>query len=189
MRALATAAAIGAIAVLGVACSSSAKTTDPCSDTNSAQCATLIPAPTTPTTTPTTTSGSGTSGSTLDSFPPGTVSVDISQTAIGTVLVDGTGYTLYAFGTDTTGTPTCVDATCVATWKPLTGTGIAVATDAGASAGLFKLVARPDGTQQLAVGGRPVYRYTGDTKPGDTNGQGVGGQWHALTPDGTLISS
>jgi predicted lipoprotein with Yx(FWY)xxD motif len=115
------------------------------------------------------------------------VAVDVSQTGLGSVLVDGTGFTLYAFGSDTTGTPTCVDATCTAAWPPVTGTGIAVATGAGASTGLFKLVARPDGTQQLSVGGRPVYRYSGDTKPGDTNGQGVGGQWHALNPDGTLV--
>jgi len=179
-------AMLGCAALLAVGCSSSAKTTEVCPNAGGAACATLVPLPTTVTTP--STGSTGSTGSTLATFPAGTVAVDITQTDLGTVLVDGTGYTLYAFGTDTTGTPTCTDPSCTATWIPITGTGIAVATDAGASTGLFKLVARPDGTTQLSIGGRPVYRFSGDTKPGDTKGQGVGGQWHALSPDGTLVN-
>jgi predicted lipoprotein with Yx(FWY)xxD motif len=173
-------ATVACVAVLALGCSSSTKTADACG-ANGTPCSTSVPPPTTADTT-------GSTGPTLATFPAGTVAVDVAQTDIGGVLVDGTGYTLYAFGTDTTGTPTCIDATCAATWKPITGTGIAVATNAGASTGLFKLVARPDGTTQLSIGGRPVYRFSGDTKPGDTKGQGIGGQWHAISPDGTLVN-
>jgi hypothetical protein len=29
-----------------------------------------------------------------------------------------------------------------------------------------------------------VYRYAGDAKPGDVKGQGAGGTWYAVTPEG-----
>ncbi|MFD0447742.1 hypothetical protein ACFQ10_43930 [Streptomyces indonesiensis] len=45
-------------------------------------------------------------------------------------------------------------------------------------------VTRADGTKQLTLAGWPVYRFAGDNKPGDTKGQGVGGTWNALAPDG-----
>jgi hypothetical protein len=34
-----------------------------------------------------------------------------------------------------------------------------------------------------------VYRYAGDSAPGDTNGQGIGGVWWALDVDGNPIST
>ena len=35
----------------------------------------------------------------------------------------------------------------------------------------------------------PLYRYAGDAKAGDTNGQGSGGVWFAVTPSGALHKS
>jgi predicted lipoprotein with Yx(FWY)xxD motif len=46
------------------------------------------------------------------------------------------------------------------------------------------MVQRPDGSSQLTIAGWPVYRYAGDTTPGATGGQGVGGTWFAFTPVG-----
>jgi hypothetical protein len=37
-------------------------------------------------------------------------------------------------------------------------------------------------------GGKPLYYFAGDAKPGDTNGQGVG-VWYAVTPDGELVKA
>jgi hypothetical protein len=45
-------------------------------------------------------------------------------------------------------------------------------------------VNRPDGTRQLTIGGWPVYRYIGDKQPGQWKGQGVGGTWFVVAPDG-----
>jgi hypothetical protein len=39
------------------------------------------------------------------------------------------------------------------------------------------------------VVGPPLYRYAGDAAPGDTNGQGVGGSWYAITPQGKKATS
>lgn len=46
------------------------------------------------------------------------------------------------------------------------------------------MVKRDDGRLQVTIGGWPVYRFSGDTEPGDTNGQGVGSTWFGVTPDG-----
>jgi predicted lipoprotein with Yx(FWY)xxD motif len=37
---------------------------------------------------------------------------------------------------------------------------------------------------QLTLGGWPVYRYSGDARPGSVSGQGVSGGWSAVKPDG-----
>jgi hypothetical protein len=44
-------------------------------------------------------------------------------------------------------------------------------------------VRRPDGQEQLTVGGWPVYRHVGEA-PGATDGHGADGKWFAVTPDG-----
>ena len=91
--------------------------------------------------------------------------------------------TLYRFDEDTPkpAKSNCNDA-CATKWPPVP------ADDALAGAGIdsSKLgkVKRDDGTEQLTLEGWPVYRYAGDTKAGDTKGQGVGGTWNALAPDG-----
>jgi predicted lipoprotein with Yx(FWY)xxD motif len=103
------------------------------------------------------------------------------------VLVDLTGRTLYVFTADAAGTPSCVDTSCTKVWPPLTGTAIAVGTGVPAKSGEFKLVPRPDGTSQLTVYGQPLYTYSGDAGPGQTNGQGVGDKWFVVGLDGQPI--
>ncbi len=92
----------------------------------------------------------------------------------GKILVDASGRTLYVFDKDTSGTIACTDP-CTGTWPPLTVTG---AQPSPSMAGLGT-VKRPEGTTQVTYKSRPLYRYSGDTKAGDTNGDGVGGIWHA----------
>lgn len=43
---------------------------------------------------------------------------------------------------------------------------------------------RPDGGMQLAIAGASLYRFTGDSAPGDTNGHGADGVAFAITPTG-----
>ncbi|MBK3577160.1 winged helix-turn-helix domain-containing protein [Streptomyces sp. MBT65] len=50
-------------------------------------------------------------------------------------------------------------------------------------------IRRADGQVQITVGGWPVYRFSGDSKPGDLNGQGVGGTWFAVGPTGEKARS
>ena len=34
------------------------------------------------------------------------------------------------------------------------------------------------------IAGHPLYRFAGDAKAGDTNGQGIIGKWYASSPSG-----
>ena len=50
--------------------------------------------------------------------------------------------------------------------------------------GTFASFVRADGTTQVTHNGMPLYYFAGDTKAGDTNGQGVNGVWFVATPAG-----
>ena len=39
------------------------------------------------------------------------------------------------------------------------------------------------------MGGRPLYTYSADASPGDTNGQDVNGVWFVVDPDGNLVQT
>jgi predicted lipoprotein with Yx(FWY)xxD motif len=110
--------------------------------------------------------------------------VDTASSPLGEILVDADGMTLYFLLTDTAGATTCVDS-CAQAWPPLVVTSVSVATSLNASD--FSLVARPDGTQQLAMGGRPLYRFAGDTKAGDTTGQGLNSVWYVAGANGQPV--
>ncbi|MFI8191897.1 SCO0930 family lipoprotein [Streptomyces sp. NPDC085946] len=102
---------------------------------------------------------------------------------IGKVVTDTLGLTLYRFDQDTAEPPKSnCDGDCAKTWPPVP------ADDATAGEGIDKAllgsVTRADGTEQLTIGGWPAYRYAKDVNAGDVKGQGVGGKWYALAPDG-----
>ena len=105
-----------------------------------------------------------------------------ADTPLGTVVTSD-GATLYRFDQDTA-TPsrsTC-NGPCAQTWPPLLSTGGAPRVS-GVDAGLVGTVARDDGAQQLTLNGWPLYSFAKD-EPGQTKGEGVGGTWHAIAPNG-----
>ncbi|WP_433274219.1 hypothetical protein ACQPZA_24820 [Pseudonocardia xinjiangensis] len=104
--------------------------------------------------------------------------------SLGKVVLDGQGFTLYRFDKDTAH-PSASNCTgsCLAKWPPvLTNNKIQIQNLDPSTLGA---VTRPDGTQQVTVGGWPVYRYINDVVPGQVTGQGVGGTWFAIAPDGS----
>jgi predicted lipoprotein with Yx(FWY)xxD motif len=112
--------------------------------------------------------------------------VATASNPLGTILVDQAGLTLYAFVPDgDAGKPSCLDA-CAQAWPPLIVTDAPELGDLAAS-GVFSVVPRPDGTLQLQAGKWPLYHFAGDAAPGDANGQGSGGKWFVVGPDGKLI--
>ncbi|HUY65855.1 MAG TPA: hypothetical protein VMV06_03475 [Acidimicrobiales bacterium] len=151
-------AALGAVGVAAAACSSGASTA-------------------------TTTTGSGTAAPTSGSPAAVVLSGSTSQ---GTVLTNDAGMTLYRYTPDGTGSPTCSGG-CASLWPPVTvPSGTAhVAGGTGISAGNLGTVRRTDGTLQVTYKGMPLYRYTGDSKAGDANGQGIGGVWFVIPASGS----
>jgi predicted lipoprotein with Yx(FWY)xxD motif len=122
--------------------------------------------------------------------PVGDASLEIyAKGNLGTILVDGTKRTLYAFSNDRPNDPTCYDA-CAQTWLPLLGKGDP-AGGVGINDAETGTVERRDGTKQVTYKGIPLYQYAGDEIDSDAKGQGLdlfGGQWHVLTKDGVPLA-
>jgi predicted lipoprotein with Yx(FWY)xxD motif len=110
-------------------------------------------------------------------------SIKTASSALGTILVDGNGRSLYLFEADTGSTSTC-SGPCATAWPPELTTGAAVAAD-GVNSASLGTSPRGDGTTMVTYAGHPLYRFVGDTKPGDTKGQGInqfGGGWYVVSP-------
>ncbi|HEY5890489.1 MAG TPA: hypothetical protein VIW94_07305 [Acidimicrobiia bacterium] len=105
------------------------------------------------------------------------------ESDLGTILVDGEGFVLYAFTVDTEGVSTCYEG-CVAVWPPVAADS-EIGSDLDAS--IFGSAARTDGGDQLTANGQPLYRYTPDANPGDTGGQGVNGVWFVVDASGNIV--
>jgi predicted lipoprotein with Yx(FWY)xxD motif len=114
-----------------------------------------------------------------------TVVVKAGSSSFGQVLVDSTGNTLYAFTNDTAAQSTCT-GTCAEAWPPvIVDPSWTVAP--GLDAGVFSTVIRTDGTEQLMAGKFPLYRFSGDARPGDVNGQNSGGVWFVVDTSANII--
>src|SRR5262249_33009263 len=114
--------------------------------------------------------------------------VSTAQTGLGRLITDGRGHTLYLFEKDKRGHSAC-SGVCTAYWPPLTTTGKPTATG-GAKRSLLGTIRRADGTKQATCAGHPLYLFSGDSKRGQTNGEGLtdfGASWYALTPAGKKI--
>ncbi|GAA4553350.1 hypothetical protein [Pseudonocardia xishanensis] len=126
-------------------------------------------------------------GSTAGTTVAPTGGLGTGVTAVGTVVTTD-GFTVYRFAKDGTAPsePTCL-AECAAQWPPVHGDGQPALQ--GIPSGLVGTVGRPDGTQQLTLNGWPLYRYAGDTRPGDAKGEGVAGAWAAMGANGSPASN
>ncbi len=100
--------------------------------------------------------------------------------ALGTILTDPKGMTLYLFTKDTTrGESTCYDR-CAQAWPPYTAAE-SLTLPSGVP-GELTTISRTDGTTQIAYNGIPLYYWANDQQPGDTTGQGVGDVWFVVAP-------
>ena len=121
----------------------------------------------------------------------GTASVDVANSNLGKILVDGSGRTLYLFEADK-GTSSKCDGACASVWPPLTSKGISPSAGAGVAAAKLGTAKRGDGTVGVTYNGHPLYTYAGDTAPGQATGQGsddFGAEWYVLSAAGKAIES
>ncbi|MGW3635716.1 SCO0930 family lipoprotein [Streptomyces sp. NPDC005122] len=108
---------------------------------------------------------------------------------LGEIVVDKNGMTVYRFMKDQAwpvSKSACVGA-CLEKW-PVVAPVKADDTKGVQKKGLMGFT-RPDGAKQMTVNCWPIYTFSGDTKAGDTNGQGVGGTWYAVAPDGKPVGA
>ncbi|MET4639548.1 hypothetical protein [Mycetocola sp. 2940] len=115
--------------------------------------------------------------------PPPAV-VALTPASFGRKLTDGAGRSLYVNSTDPPGKSSCVGA-CARTWLPVRSLGGKPQPGSGVEAPSVGNIQRPDGSEQVTFNGHPVYYYSGDTSPGQSNGNGrseFGGAWSAQPP-------
>lgn len=95
-------------------------------------------------------------------------------------LVSPAGLTVYVFdfrSHHARGQSAC-NGDCAANWLP-------VRPSSGTLPAPFSRIARQDGSVQLMSATRPLYRFIGDSEPGQTNGDGLnvfGGVWRIARP-------
>lgn len=107
----------------------------------------------------------------------------VADSALGPILTDASGMTLYLFTNDSPGESACADD-CAANWPPLTVSAEADAVAGDGVTGELGTITREDGTLQVTIEGMPLYLYAADGEPGDLSGHQVGGVWFAVAPDG-----
>ena len=121
------------------------------------------------------------------SYGGGSSSSSSNAAASGSSTTTG-AMTLYTFAKDTKGKSNCTGA-CAQNWPPAKP---GAKTPSGIDKAKVATITRSDGTKQLALGGKPLYNFVGDKKPGDANGNGVtafGGVWTNASSSGGSSSS
>ena len=112
-------------------------------------------------------------------------SLKTAEVGGATVLISARGFTLYSFAPDTSTMSKC-DGTCAQNWPPVMG-----AASASGVKGTFGTIKRSDGSVQATFDGHPLYRFVGDTAPGQNKGNGLnaaGGLWHEITTSGSVTA-
>ena len=114
--------------------------------------------------------------------------VALGKTALGSVLVDARGRTLYLFDKDKRGRSACYGA-CATYWPPLLSSA-KPRQEKGVRASLLGLTTRTDGKRQVTYAGHPLYRFIGDKAAGQTTGEGLtdfGAAWDAIAASGRAV--
>jgi predicted lipoprotein with Yx(FWY)xxD motif len=102
---------------------------------------------------------------------------------LGVAVTDGDGAVLYRFGKDEARAWRSHHAGVRAQdWLPVLTRRKPVLD--GIFPDIVGTVSRVDGSRHVMLNGWPLYRYLGDTEPGQWRGQGVAGIWFVAQPDG-----
>jgi predicted lipoprotein with Yx(FWY)xxD motif len=115
------------------------------------------------------------------------VEVTVASSSLGSHLVGPDGKALYLLTTDTANTSTC-SGDCATNWPPLVVEDPTAATAGSGVTGTIGTFARGD-TNQVAINDVPLYYFAGDTAAGEIKGQGLGGVWFVVAPDGTALQA
>jgi predicted lipoprotein with Yx(FWY)xxD motif len=130
----------------------------------------------------------GGGGPASTSGPTSVATVTAASTKLGMILVDGSGRTLYLFEKDQPDQSAC-SGTCAAAWPVDSSSGTPKA-GSGVKASLLGTITRSDNTTQVTYNHHPLYYYSGDSGPGQQNGQGLnafGAAWFVVAPAGDKV--
>lgn len=116
-----------------------------------------------------------------------TESLMVADSALGEIVVDGEGMTVYMFDNDTQGgDASACEGQCAANWPAVTTE--ADAPEVEGVTGEVGTITGVDGATQVTLNGWPLYTFVGDEAPGDVAGQGVNEVWWVLSPAGERMA-
>ncbi|SRR5258708_18287844 len=116
-----------------------------------------------------------TSVATNSASPTNNIYMTKTDPTKGNYMTDFDGKTLYTFDNDTKGISTCTGG-CAKIWPAYTSGAV----DQGTFPTNITAITRSDGSKQFAWKDMPLYYYSGDTKAGDLNGDGIQNIWHIV---------
>ena len=130
---------------------------------------------------------------TSSSTPPDSTSdatsttLQLVTTTLGKVVADSDGKVLYLYVPDGAATVSTVSPAVLAAWPPVQadatptlGPGLTAKATTGT---------QPNGEKWVLYNGHLLYSFSGDPKPGDVNGNGLGNVWYAVTAAGEPVQS
>ena len=115
--------------------------------------------------------------------------LSLRKTALGTILVNSKGRTLYLFAKDRGGASSCTGA-CATYWPPLTSIAKPTA-GSGVTAALLGRTKRGDGRMQVTYNRHPLYTFAVDKVAGQVKGEGnlaFGGRWYGVSAAGAAVT-
>ena len=96
-------------------------------------------------------------------------------------LVSNNTTTLYYFSNEGPYMTSTCYGSCSETWKPFEGGDISII-GGNLNKDDFGTIIREDGLEQTSYKKWPLYKYSGDTTPGEAKGDGVNGLWFVVKP-------
>jgi predicted lipoprotein with Yx(FWY)xxD motif len=137
--------------------------------------------------------GTSSAGSTADSGSSSgshATTVSVRSADGGQVLTTADGQTLYVSDQEKQKV-LCKSSGCEGVWSPLTVTAGQTPTAPASVQADLSTLQRPDGSDQVAFDGRPLYTFSFDHAAGQVNGDGqsdsfdgIDFTWHAARPTG-----
>jgi predicted lipoprotein with Yx(FWY)xxD motif len=119
-----------------------------------------------------------------------TSTVALRHTSDGSILVSGSGRTLYEFTKDHANKDSCAAISgCAEVWPALDARGRPTA-GSGVKASLLSTINLPHGGKQVTYAGHPLYLYSGDSGPAEISYIGAkqfGGSWYAINASGRTV--
>ena|SRR5437764_827008 len=114
--------------------------------------------------------------------------LSLRKTALGSVLVNAKGRTVYLFAKDKNGKSACAGS-CAKFWPPLLSQG-KPSVGAGLKESLVGTTKRSNGARQVTYNHHPLYTYALDGRAGQTKGEGIsafGARWYAVSAKGKAV--
>ena len=118
--------------------------------------------------------------------PAASTTLTVVRTRYGPVVANAEGEVLYTYTDDTSTTSACQATWCLVDWPPLQASGSPTAS--ASITGTVATLHGAGGTTQVSLAGHPLYTFVADQRPGDTLGQGIGGDWYLVSPSGASVT-